>query len=293
VNSPGEPCRGAAVRSTLVSIAGVAAVLASFVLPVFLSAQNVHDVVLRGGRVVDPESGLDAVRNVAITGGTIRALSTEPLRGKTEIDATGLLVSPGFVDLHSHGTDAGRLPLQGDGRSDHGTRAQGRGLTASPTKTVTPDIRKARIVTPRRLFAAAVLVSVVGATALAQSKDPQVGTWKLNAEKSKNSPFKSGTVKVEPAGEAPSGWSSSSPAPTSATCPFNSTPLSWAQHNKQDGVFEWMRAHCAIDLHDAVCFDLREQIEARLQEDPASINKRLDQWEFLQCTPLHWAAGTD
>jgi hypothetical protein len=51
-----------------------------------------------------------------------------------------------------------------------------------------------------------------------------------------------------------------------------------------------MRAHCAIDLHDAVCFDLREHIEARLQEDPASINKRLDQWEFLQCAPLHWAA---
>jgi hypothetical protein len=72
--------------------------------------------------------------------------------------------------------------------------------------------------------------------------------------------------------------------------PFNSTPLSWAQHNKQNEVFEWLRAHCTIDLHDAVCFDLREHIEARLQEDPASINKRLDQWEFPQCTPLHWAA---
>ena len=72
--------------------------------------------------------------------------------------------------------------------------------------------------------------------------------------------------------------------------PFNSTPLSWAQHNKQEEVFAWLRAHCAIDLHDAVCFDLREHIEARLQDDPASINKRLDQWEFPQCTPLHWAA---
>ncbi|MPZ20686.1 MAG: hypothetical protein GEV06_22665 [Luteitalea sp.] len=72
--------------------------------------------------------------------------------------------------------------------------------------------------------------------------------------------------------------------------PFNSTPLSWAQRNKQGEVFQWMRAHCAIDLHDAVCFDLREHIEARLREDPASINKRLDQWELLQCTPLHWAA---
>ena len=71
--------------------------------------------------------------------------------------------------------------------------------------------------------------------------------------------------------------------------PFNSTPLSWAQHNRQTEVFDWLRAHCAIDLHDAVCFDFPEHIEARLREDPASINKRLDQWELLQCTPLHWA----
>jgi len=74
--------------------------------------------------------------------------------------------------------------------------------------------------------------------------------------------------------------------------PFHSTPLSWAQHNKQQAVFDWMRAHCAIDLHDAVCFDLREQVEARLREDPSSINNRLDHWDIPQCTPLHWAAWT-
>jgi ankyrin repeat protein len=72
--------------------------------------------------------------------------------------------------------------------------------------------------------------------------------------------------------------------------PFNSTPLSWAQHNKQEEVFRWMRTHCAIDLHEAVCFDLREHVEARLREDPASVNKRLDHWDIPQCTPLHWAA---
>jgi ankyrin repeat protein len=72
--------------------------------------------------------------------------------------------------------------------------------------------------------------------------------------------------------------------------PFNSTPLSWAQHNKQDAVFRWMRAHCAIDLHDAVGFDLREHVEARLRDDPASVNKVLDHWDIPQCTPLHWAA---
>ena len=72
--------------------------------------------------------------------------------------------------------------------------------------------------------------------------------------------------------------------------PFNSTPLSWAQHNKQVEVFQWMRTHCRIDLHDAVSFDLREHVEARLREDPASVNKRLDHWDIPQCTPLHWAA---
>lgn len=71
--------------------------------------------------------------------------------------------------------------------------------------------------------------------------------------------------------------------------PFTSTPLSWAQHNKQDAVFQWFRAHCAIDLHDAVSFDLREHVEARLREDPESVNRRLDQWDIPQCTPLHWA----
>ena len=72
--------------------------------------------------------------------------------------------------------------------------------------------------------------------------------------------------------------------------PFNSTPLSWAQHNKQQEVFDWLRAHCAIDLHDAVCFDLREHVQARLNEDPAAVNRRIDQWDVPQCTPLHWAA---
>lgn len=78
--------------------------------------------------------------------------------------------------------------------------------------------------------------------------------------------------------------------PSNRDNPFHSTPLSWAQHNRQDAAFQWLREHCTIDLHDAVCFDLREHVEARLREDPAAINRRLDQWEIPQCTPLHWAA---
>jgi ankyrin repeat protein len=74
--------------------------------------------------------------------------------------------------------------------------------------------------------------------------------------------------------------------------PFNSTPLSWAQHNTQREVFDWMRANCRIDLHEAVGHNLREHAEARIREDPASVNKRLDHWEAPQCTPLYWAAWT-
>src|SRR5262245_28767554 len=70
--------------------------------PCLLIAQS-YDVVVRSGRVLDPESGLDGVRNVGITAKKIAAISTQPLRGKVEIDATGLVVAPGFVDLHSHG----------------------------------------------------------------------------------------------------------------------------------------------------------------------------------------------
>jgi cytosine/adenosine deaminase-related metal-dependent hydrolase len=61
------------------------------------------DLVLAGGRVMDPETGLDAVQNVGISGGTIAAISSEDLNGKKVIDVSGLVVSPGFIDLHVHG----------------------------------------------------------------------------------------------------------------------------------------------------------------------------------------------
>src|SRR5436190_1408124 len=61
-----------------------------------------YDVVLSGGRVMDPESGLDAVRNVGITGGRIAAISASPLNGRTVVDVKGLVVAPGFIDLHVH-----------------------------------------------------------------------------------------------------------------------------------------------------------------------------------------------
>jgi ankyrin repeat protein len=73
--------------------------------------------------------------------------------------------------------------------------------------------------------------------------------------------------------------------------PFNATPLAWADHGKQTEIFQWMREHCAVDLHDAVSFNLRDHVEARLREDPASVNKCIDHWRMPQSTALHWAAA--
>ena len=69
------------------------------------------DLVIRGGRVVDPETGLDAVRNVGIAGGRIAAVSADALSGRAAIDATGLIVSAGFIDLHTHVNDAATYRL--------------------------------------------------------------------------------------------------------------------------------------------------------------------------------------
>ena len=71
-----------------------------------------YDIVIAGGRVMDPESALDAVRNVGITAGKIRTLSTLPLKGKTTLDAKGLVVAPGFIDLHEHAQEARSYQFQ-------------------------------------------------------------------------------------------------------------------------------------------------------------------------------------
>lgn len=62
----------------------------------------VYDVVFENARAIDPETNLDAVRNIGVLGDKIRAISVEALRGRKTIDAHGLVVAPGFIDLHSH-----------------------------------------------------------------------------------------------------------------------------------------------------------------------------------------------
>jgi len=60
-------------------------------------------LVISGGRVVDPASGMDAVGDVAVLDGKIVALGTGLGGADRVIDATGLVVAPGFIDLHAHG----------------------------------------------------------------------------------------------------------------------------------------------------------------------------------------------
>ncbi|HYK50544.1 MAG TPA: amidohydrolase family protein [Terriglobales bacterium] len=64
-----------------------------------------YDLVIEGGRVLDPETGLDATRNVGITGGKIARISSDLLRAKRVIRVGGLVIAPGFIDLHQHGQD--------------------------------------------------------------------------------------------------------------------------------------------------------------------------------------------
>jgi N-acyl-D-aspartate/D-glutamate deacylase len=64
-----------------------------------------YDLVLEGGRVMDPETGLDAVRNVGIRDGKIVRISSDALSGRRVIQAHGLVIAPGFIDLHQHGQE--------------------------------------------------------------------------------------------------------------------------------------------------------------------------------------------
>src|SRR5207249_10083100 len=65
-----------------------------------------YDLVLMGGRVLDPETGLDAKRNVGIRDGRIAAVTVEPLAGRETPAVAGLVVAPGVIDLHAHGQDS-------------------------------------------------------------------------------------------------------------------------------------------------------------------------------------------
>lgn len=69
-----------------------------------VSAQMPYDVLLKGGRVVDPKNGIDGVFDVAVTAGKIAAVapSIEPTLAKQVLDVKGMIVTPGLVDIHVH-----------------------------------------------------------------------------------------------------------------------------------------------------------------------------------------------
>lgn len=61
-----------------------------------------YDLVIESGRAIDPETGLDDIRHIGVMGGKIAAISEQTLHGKAAINAEGLVVAPGFIDIHSH-----------------------------------------------------------------------------------------------------------------------------------------------------------------------------------------------
>lgn len=107
LSGPMRPLHTDAHRSRIVAL-GTFVCLVAFATTASLAGANdqsdsqTYDLVVHGGRVLDPASGFDGIRDVGIREGTIVALSETPLRGNKIIDATGLVVAPGFIDLHTH-----------------------------------------------------------------------------------------------------------------------------------------------------------------------------------------------
>ena len=97
----------AVALALLVFLAVVGSKLAAHPTP-----DDTYEIAILNGHVMDPESGLDAVRNVGIRAGKIMAISESPLNAKSTIDAKGFVVAPGFIDLHEHGQEARNYEFQ-------------------------------------------------------------------------------------------------------------------------------------------------------------------------------------
>ncbi len=91
------------INKFLRSLALQLAVTICFCITATAQSTIEYDIVLSGGRVIDPETKLDAIKNVGILNNRIAQISNEPLQGKQVIDVNGLVVAPGFIDLHIHG----------------------------------------------------------------------------------------------------------------------------------------------------------------------------------------------
>ncbi len=90
-------------NAPLLAITGGLLLSVLFVSAAQAQAGRTYDIVLQNGRVIDPDTGLDAIRHVGIDGDRIAEISVNPLTGRRVVDVTGLVVAPGFIDLHVHG----------------------------------------------------------------------------------------------------------------------------------------------------------------------------------------------
>ena len=89
-------------RRGFIGLAGVAGLTLLSGVPVWGVEMDKYDLVIKNGRLIDPESNTDAFLNIGISSGKVVAISKDVIRGKKTIDATGLVVSPGFIDVHTH-----------------------------------------------------------------------------------------------------------------------------------------------------------------------------------------------
>src|SRR5437762_11603210 len=78
--------------------------LAFLLFSISLAAQPRYDLLLQGGRVIDPKNNLSAVRDVAIKGGVIAAVAPRlnAADALKVVNVAGLIVTPGLVDIHVH-----------------------------------------------------------------------------------------------------------------------------------------------------------------------------------------------
>jgi len=87
-------------------------ILGGFGLAVVPAQAQDYDVVILNGRVMDPETKYDDIANVGIKNGAIAVITKNKITGKKSVDATGHVVSPGFIDIHAHGTNIGDYRMQ-------------------------------------------------------------------------------------------------------------------------------------------------------------------------------------